>query len=71
MCIITKSDMNSFVDSLVAPLSIINVLIIMLGLAKKDEILENFSSMEKVWMEHDVYARHEFRKPAKDDGEEE
>jgi len=62
ICIFTKSDMNSFVDSLVAPLSIINALIIMLGLAKKDEILENFSTMEKMWLENNVYAKENFNK---------
>ena len=59
ICILTKSDMNSFVDSLVAPLSIINALIIMLGLAKKDFLLENFSIMEQVWREKNVYARQD------------
>ena len=58
-CILTKSDMNSFVDSLVAPLSIINALIIMIGLQKKDTLIENFSMMENVWREKKVYARQE------------
>ncbi len=55
-CILTKSDMNSFVDSLVAPLSIINAIIIMLGLKKKDVLIENFSVMENIWREKNVYA---------------
>ena len=59
ICILTKSDMNSFVDSLVAPLSIINALIIMIGLAKKDHLLENFSVMEQVWRAKNVYARQD------------
>ena len=59
ICILTKSDMNSFVDSLVAPLSIINALIIMIGLAKKDHLLENFSVMEQVWRDKNVYARQD------------
>ena len=58
-CILTKSDMNSFVDSLVAPLSIINALLIMIGLQKKDTLIENFSMMENVWREKKVYARQE------------
>ena len=58
-CILTKSDMNSFVDSLVAPLSIINALLIMIGLQKKDTLIENFSMMEIVWREKNVYARQE------------
>lgn len=67
-CILTKSDMNSFVDSLVAPLSIINALIIMLGLKKKDVLVENFSVMEHVWKEKHVYAKAEL--DAVDDEEE-
>ncbi len=65
-CILTKSDMNSFVDSLVAPLSIINALIIMLGLRNKETLIENFSMMENIWREKKIYARQEFEKP---DGE--
>ncbi len=60
--IVTKSDMNSFVDSFVAPLSIINSLIIMIGLRKKESLLENFSIMEQVWKEKHIYARQEFEK---------
>ena len=59
MCILTKSDMNSFVDSLVAPLSIVNVLIIMLGLAKKETLLENFSMLEGYWRQSNIYARQD------------
>ncbi len=54
-CILTKSHMNSFVDSLVAPLSMINSLIIMIGLKKKDTLLDNFSIMEDAWRQNDVY----------------
>ena len=54
--------MNSFVDSFVAPLSIINSLIIMIGLRKKESLLENFSIMEQVWKEKHIYARQEFEK---------
>ena len=51
-----KSYMNSFVDSFVAPLSIINVLIIMLGLKKKDTLFANFEQLEQLWKMNDVYA---------------
>ena len=59
-CILTKSDMNSFVDSLVAPLSIINAIIIMAGLEKKQTLLENFSMMEQLWRENNTYAKHDY-----------
>ena len=50
-----KSDMASFVDSLVAPLSIINALIAAIGRKKKDTIKETFDDLEKIWEEYDVY----------------
>jgi DNA-binding MurR/RpiR family transcriptional regulator len=51
-----KSYMNSFVDSFVAPLSIINLLIIKLGLKKKSILQENFRELEKLWGSNGVYA---------------
>jgi len=50
-----KSNMASFVDSLVAPLSIINALIAAIGRKKKDTIKETFDDLEKIWEEYDVY----------------
>jgi len=50
-----KSNMASFVDSLVAPLSIINALIIALGRKKNDTVRENFDELEKIWEEYEVY----------------
>lgn len=55
--LIAKTDMNSFVDSLVAPMSIINALSVMIGLAKKDQLVENFEIVEKIWEERDIYIR--------------
>lgn len=57
--LITKSNMNSFVDSLVAPLSLINVLIILLGLKKKNELVANFENLEKLWHTQPIYATQE------------
>ena len=57
--LITKSNMNSFVDSLVAPLSLINILIILLGLRKKNELVSNFELLEKIWHTHTIYATQE------------
>lgn len=51
-----KSDMTSFVDSMVAPFSLANALIVAIGLKKKDEISQSFTELEKIWMEHNVYA---------------
>ncbi len=55
----TRSYMNSFVDSFVAPLSAINLLIIMLGLRKKDELFHNFNILEEYWSAHKVYVTSE------------
>ena len=57
--LITKSNMNSFVDSLVAPLSLINVLIILLGLRKKNELVSNFEELERIWNQNAIYATQE------------
>jgi DNA-binding MurR/RpiR family transcriptional regulator len=47
--------MASFLDSLVAPLSLINALIVSVGLHKKDELSETFKRLEAVWSENEVY----------------
>lgn len=65
--ILAKSDMNSFVDSFVAPLSIINAIIIMIGLRKKEQLMENFITMEKKWHEHNIYAREDLILPTAGD----
>lgn len=53
--LIGRSEMVSFVDSLVAPLSIINAIIVAISLKKKDEISINLESLENIWMEYEVY----------------
>ncbi len=53
--LVAESDMASFVDSLVAPLSIINALIVAIGKKKSRETQEVFDKLEKIWDEHEVY----------------
>ena len=55
ICLMAKSDMSSFVDSLAAPLSLINALIVALGQRRKTEVKEYFDRMENVWAKYDVY----------------
>ncbi|MBR5453047.1 MAG: MurR/RpiR family transcriptional regulator [Clostridia bacterium] len=55
--LIAKSDMASFVDSLVAPLSIINAMIAAIGRKKQDYVENAFSKLEDVWEEYGVYAK--------------
>jgi len=54
--LIAESNMASFVDSLVAPLSVINALIIAVGLREKEKISKTFSDLENVWQEYQIYA---------------
>lgn len=55
--LIAKSDMASFVDSLVAPLSVINALIVAVGMGKKEEIEQTFNTLESIWEEYQVYEK--------------
>lgn len=50
-----QSDMASFMDSLVAPLSIINAVIVEITRRKEKEIKERFDTLEKLWEEYEVY----------------
>ena len=54
-----KSDMVSFLDSLVAPLSLINALIVSVGLQSKENISETFKRLETIWADYDVYEHAE------------
>ena len=53
-----RSDMASFVDSLAAPLSVINALIAAVGMKKRDEVSATLGSLEKVWARYNVYDAH-------------
>ena len=50
-----RSDMTSFVDSLVAPFSVVNALIAAVGLRKKDEVTRTFNRLEEIWSGYNVY----------------
>ncbi len=52
-----QSDMASFMDSLVAPLSIVNAIIVEITRRREREITERFDKLEKIWDEYDVYAK--------------
>ncbi|HIV17180.1 MAG TPA: MurR/RpiR family transcriptional regulator, partial [Candidatus Alectryocaccobium stercorigallinarum] len=55
--LLAKSDMASIVDSLVAPLSVINALLVALSMERKDEVMDTLRDMEKLWEEYQVYNR--------------
>lgn len=57
--LIAKSDMVSLVDSLVAPLSIVNALIVAIAAKRENELSQTFANLERIWDEYDVYAKNE------------
>ena len=65
--LIARSDMASIVDSLVAPLSVVNALVVALCMKKRDEITKTLGTLEEIWDEYQVYNKDEMdleeRKP--------
>lgn len=57
--LLARSDMASFVDSLVAPLSIINAIIVAVSRAKQDELTERLRKLEEIWDEYDIYDKNQ------------
>ena len=55
--LLARSDMASIVDSLVAPMSIINALVVATALRKKDELTDRFLKLESIWDEYGVYEK--------------
>ncbi|OUQ80580.1 MurR/RpiR family transcriptional regulator [Flavonifractor sp. An100] len=52
-----RSDMASFVDSLVAPLSLINALLVAVSQKKNDDLAATFQNLERIWEEYGVYEK--------------
>ncbi len=57
--LLAKSDMASFVDSLVAPLSMVNALIVAVSRKKKEDLSHTFEKLEEIWDEYEVYEKVE------------
>lgn len=55
--LLARSDMVSFVDSLVGPLSLINALIVTVAIKKKDEVSTILKSLEDIWDEYGIYEK--------------
>lgn len=51
--------MASIVDSLVAPLSVINALIVAICMKKQKEVVSTLETLEKIWGEYQVYSGEE------------
>lgn len=52
-----KSDMVSLVDSLVAPLSVVNALLVALAAAREKEVQKSLETLERVWEEYNIYEK--------------
>lgn len=57
--LIARSDMASIVDSLVAPLSVVNALVVALCMKKQDEVIATLETLEDIWDEYQVYSKDE------------
>ena len=57
--LIARSDMASIVDSLVAPLSVVNALVVALCMKKQDEVIATLETLERIWDEYQVYSKDE------------
>jgi DNA-binding MurR/RpiR family transcriptional regulator len=55
--LIAKSDMSSIVDSLVAPLSVLNAIIVSLFIRDQDNVINTLEDLELIWDEYEVYNR--------------
>ena len=52
-----RSDMASFGDSLVAPLSLVNALLVAVSRTKNDDVASTFQTLERIWEEYGVYEK--------------
>lgn len=59
VCLLAPSDMTSFVDSLVAPLSVINALIAAIGFKRQQVVSDTLEKLEHIWDEYQVYDKGE------------
>ena len=59
ICLISRSDTESFVDSLVAPLSVINALIAAVGIKNREKMQKNLEKLEQIWEEYEVYDKND------------
>lgn len=55
VCLCAHTDMTGFVDSLAAPLSLLNALIVSLGMCRRSELTAHFKRLEGIWNAHSVY----------------
>ncbi len=54
-CLAAKCDMASFVDSMAAPFSLINAIVVALGQRRRSQVTESFGTLENIWDTYNVY----------------
>ena len=59
VCLYAKSEMVSFLDSLVPPMGLINALIVAVGAKDRETTFQTFRELEQIWKEYGVYQIHE------------
>jgi DNA-binding MurR/RpiR family transcriptional regulator len=57
IALFARSDMISFLDTLVAPLSLVNALIVATSAKAKGDLFSNFEKLERIWDEYEVYEK--------------
>ena len=57
--LIARSDMASIVDSLVAPLSVVNALVVAMCMKNQKEVVGTLETLEQIWDEYQVYSKDE------------
>ena len=57
--LVAQSDMASYVDSLFAPLSLLNAIIVAVSRAREDEVRVRLEKLEHIWDEYDVYDKNQ------------
>jgi DNA-binding MurR/RpiR family transcriptional regulator len=56
--LVAQSDVVSFIDSLVAPMSVINAIVVAVSRKKHDDLTDRLRRLEEIWDEYDVYDKH-------------
>lgn len=57
--LLVRSDMISFVDSMAAPLSLLNAIIVAVGRQRKSELSQTLSDMEQVWSKYSIFGKED------------
>lgn len=65
--LLARSDMVSFVDSLVGPLSLINALIVTIAIEKKQEVADTLQRIEHIWDEYSIYEKVDDKEDTNDE----